>query len=74
VRELLEIEGLDTRVFLELAALLNTLQSAIGSLMLVDGAAQQALDARLRKVTRDLRAAGRIAAPRTPGDVLAGAE
>jgi hypothetical protein len=61
MRGLLEIEGLDAQVGREVATLLRTLQSAIGSLILVDGAAQQAVDERLRRLTRGLRSAGRLA-------------
>jgi len=61
MRGLLEIEGLDAQVGREVAGLLRTLQSAIGSLILVDGAAQRAVDERLRRLTRGLRSAVRLA-------------
>jgi hypothetical protein len=61
MRGLLEIEGLDAQVRTEVAMLLRTLQSAIGSLILVDGAAQRAVDERLSGLTRGLRSAGRPA-------------
>jgi hypothetical protein len=45
----------------EVAALLTTLQSAIGSLILVDGAAERVVGERRRTLTRGLRSAGHLA-------------
>jgi hypothetical protein len=61
MRGLLEIEGLDAQVGSEVAALLTTLQSAIGSLILVDGAAERVVGERRRTLTRGLRSAGHLA-------------
>jgi hypothetical protein len=50
LRLLQETEGVDGRVGGELSALLTTLQSAIGNLVLLDEAARRSLERTLRQV------------------------